>query len=205
MSAISADIITPKNAQYISINKVRTPVYSWEVANKQYVDGAIPNANGTNPGVISGVAQTLGGALTLTAPLTAGLVYASNIDNPSSTSFNTQITGLWASPLPATSDTVTIYAEGSTTAILHYIPSGTTQGTVNATGPSFGTTVPIPSAFIPQSSQCCVITAYNNGAVVPATATVGTNGIIGITAITGNFTGVSGLVQSGFTFVYALI
>ena len=94
MSCIQADEITPKNGSYVSINHVRTPIYSWEIAPRSYVDTAIVNnliyqtplvstsigtnptyvginnASGTSPGVVSGAAQTLGGAITLTAPLT---------------------------------------------------------------------------------------------------------------------------------------
>jgi hypothetical protein len=95
MSSIDVDTICPKNASYVTINKVRTPVYSWEVANKAYVDYqvvnnitcvtplvstpepntiniSVNNANGTLPGVISGAAQTLGGALTLSSNTTVG-------------------------------------------------------------------------------------------------------------------------------------
>jgi hypothetical protein len=99
MACVDADFIGPKNAPYVTINKVRWPIYSWEVANKAYVDAQtgshlsyiyplgtvsditntdiiVNNAVGTLPGVISGVAQTLGGALTLTAPLIGAAITA---------------------------------------------------------------------------------------------------------------------------------
>jgi hypothetical protein len=204
MSSIDVDIISSKNSPYVTINQVRTPVYSWEIANKKYVDNSVENANGTNPGVISGVAQTLGGALTLTAPLTLGVLNASNVDSYTSTSFTTQLTGLWASAIPATPDTVYIFAVGQFVC-LNYWSTGTSVGTVTSSGPSFTTTVAIPSSFRPSSPQSTTILGYNNGNTIIAYVTIGTDGIMTTSTFSGaNYTGTSGILQYGFTMTYSL-
>ena len=37
-TCLNADIVSAKRGSYVTINRVRWPIYSWEVANKEYVD-----------------------------------------------------------------------------------------------------------------------------------------------------------------------
>ena len=43
-NCVSADIVSANRGAYVSINKVRWPIYGWEVANKDYVDAKAGSA-----------------------------------------------------------------------------------------------------------------------------------------------------------------
>jgi hypothetical protein len=213
MSVVEADFIASKRSPYVSINQIRSPVYSWEAANKAYVDSVIPSlASGSNPGFISGAAQTLGGALTLTSPLHAPSITATNVYSTSS--YLNDSLELYGGAFGDNNygrfgfDVVDFYIKKNHMCTMNFHTSGLVNQ-VSATSNYFiGILYTTEPDIIPARTQNILVPVINNNVPYLSHMEFGTN--FGTTVLNfytydgSNYSGKCGIAGPGFTVTYSL-